>query len=334
MKDIAAETGVSASTISRILNGYKRNFSVKPEIREKVMACVKARGYNPNPVFKSLRATKTKQLSLLLKPEHFSLPSMGHVVNVAMSHITPMLMAKGYAMNFHFNATGMDCPWEPPHWRVDGMLVPNATDASSLALLEESGIPFVCINGVAGRRGAAVMVDEAGNMGILMERLFELGHRRIAYASVRAQAHYSVEERHGAYLKHLGRLGLEPVPGHDEISELDPEDFLKKAVLKAKATALIVYDHVRVARYLQAAWRLGIEVPKRLSVATFNKDPGLLWSIPPVTCVDNSPGKIGEEAMRLLLESIEERRQTKGLEIRVEGSLIERESTGKAPERL
>jgi len=332
MKDIAAETGVSASTISRILNGYKSNFSVKPEIREKVIACVKARGYNPNPVFKSLRAAKTKQIALLLKPEYASLPTMGQVVNSAIEHIAPLLMKRGYSLNFHFNSTDMSAPWEPPLWKVDGAIVPNVETEDSLRLLEGSGLPFVCLNGVAGGKGASVMIDEYSNTALAVKKLYELGHRRIAYASAKALKHYSVWERADAFLGCLKELGLKPANELDRITEFDPEGFLEEAVIKRKATALIVYDHFRAVKYLNAAWRLGIEVPRRLSVITFNDDYLMRWSIPPMTCVGNNASKAGEEAMNLLLDHIEKGREIDGVKIRVKGCLVERESVAQAPE--
>ena len=37
LKEIAAEIGVSPSTVSRVLNGCDKNFTVKPELRKRIL---------------------------------------------------------------------------------------------------------------------------------------------------------------------------------------------------------------------------------------------------------------------------------------------------------
>ena len=37
LKEIAAELGVSPSTVSRVLNGRDKNFTVKPELRKRIL---------------------------------------------------------------------------------------------------------------------------------------------------------------------------------------------------------------------------------------------------------------------------------------------------------
>ena len=56
LKEIAEELNVSPSTVSRVLNGCSKNFTVKPELRARILDQVERSGYKPNRVFSSLRS--------------------------------------------------------------------------------------------------------------------------------------------------------------------------------------------------------------------------------------------------------------------------------------
>ena len=62
MTEIARLTGVSQPTVSRVLNG---NQAVNPEVRERVMACAKAHGYQPNVMAQSLAGSKTHLIGVI-----------------------------------------------------------------------------------------------------------------------------------------------------------------------------------------------------------------------------------------------------------------------------
>ena len=55
LKSIAQELGISPSTVSRVVNGNK-NFSVSPELREKILARANATGYTPNPMYQAMQS--------------------------------------------------------------------------------------------------------------------------------------------------------------------------------------------------------------------------------------------------------------------------------------
>ena len=55
LAEIARELKVSPSTVSRVLNGYSKNFGANPEMRARILEMVEKTGYRPNPVFRSIR---------------------------------------------------------------------------------------------------------------------------------------------------------------------------------------------------------------------------------------------------------------------------------------
>ena len=62
MQDIAAAAGVSASTVSRILNDAPTRVPIAPETRRRVLAEARKLGYRPNPLARALRGAPTMLL--------------------------------------------------------------------------------------------------------------------------------------------------------------------------------------------------------------------------------------------------------------------------------
>jgi len=323
IREIAAEAGVSTSTVSKVLNGYE-NFSVRDEVRNKILELVKRRSYSPNPMFRSLRAEKSRQISFLFQGS--SPFDVGAVVNQAVEAMSPLLAEQCYQLNYTFyQNNGTDAYYLPP-WKVDGIVFTDITRVSVLDSIVEAKTPFVVLNGESGGRGPAVKIDEDIAMAQAVEHLRSLGHSKIVYANGKNYHHYSVAARHDAYMLYMASVGLPLWPGHDEMGA-NPAAFLLKHVLEDGATALIAYDHLLALHYLHAAWELGISVPKRLSIVAFNDQNPAEIAIPPLTCVASPAAEMGRKTVELLLAQIDSGEPSGGLEIKIPGKLIVRRST-------
>ena len=63
IRDIANQLGISASTVSKVINGKG---SISPELRQKVLAVVEEANYQPNLNAKSLRTKTTNTIGVIL----------------------------------------------------------------------------------------------------------------------------------------------------------------------------------------------------------------------------------------------------------------------------
>ena len=86
LKEIAKECSTSPATVSRVLNNYTKNFSVNPELRQKILACAERSGYKPNMIFKTLRTNVNSPISCL-----FSTPDIRFSYGTTMSIIETMI---------------------------------------------------------------------------------------------------------------------------------------------------------------------------------------------------------------------------------------------------
>ena len=94
LKEIAQACSTSPATVSRVLNNYTKNFSVNPELRQRILDYVKQSGYEPNMLFKTLRTNVNTPISCL-----FSTPDIRFSYGTTMSIIEtmiPILQEKGY----------------------------------------------------------------------------------------------------------------------------------------------------------------------------------------------------------------------------------------------
>ncbi|MDA3960731.1 MAG: hypothetical protein PF961_08065 [Planctomycetota bacterium] len=87
---------------------------------------------------------------------------------------------------------------------------------SELAHLEQQGIPYASINGVAGPGGIAVTCDDTQGMQLALTHLWDLGHRRLGYVDTdmgypRQTTHPSVAARAAAYRAFCAKQGIEPL---------------------------------------------------------------------------------------------------------------------------
>jgi len=208
--------------------------------------------------------------------------------------------------------------------RFDGCLSLGLFSPKVLDILRRNKVPTVLINAEADPAWTCVNVDDESGTRAVMRHLLSLGHKRIACnLGETPPAHFSVSIRAATYEQCMREAGLIP-----EEPFVGPVEQLVGRVLASSngPTAILDYEHWSAVRLLQALWRKGVRVPDDISVATFNDTYPVTEVIPPLTTVALPTKQIAEEAVRLLLESIEQ--PLKPLKsVVLQESLVVREST-------
>ena len=353
LKDMARELGVAPSTISRVLNGCSKNFTIPDELRKRILDHVEKCGYRANPVFQSMKLRKNKQVAILF----YSRTSMstGFTVEQMVDKATLFLRDHGYEVNYTFCRVMPPLQnYTMPPWKVAGLLIPDVHDPKTLAEVEKSGVPYVCMNGVAGPGGTSVIVDEHEGVREILESLHSLGHRKISLVSpcfTEEQPYCIGRERYHGFLDHARRLGIQPVTvrihfrqflldswhgadfdlhdGSDPFYVEGPD--FSDELFRHGVTAVICYDDF-VMELLYKAHKHGIAIPEQLSVIAYNDLPFLKRTIPPVSSFRIPAEEMGALAARILVGKLQgdpgfERGKTHSLK----GSLILRESTALCP---
>lgn len=330
IKEIATELEVSPSTVSRVLNGRDKNFSVKPELRQRILDLVAERDYKPNPMYQSMRKKDNQQIAVFL-PNYLE-----SGISASVDAMNNSLFKRGYSFHYLVRPLEQHATYGLPLWKVAGAVAVDVRRSELICELDESGLPYVVLNGVAGPNGSAVQADDAGNMNSAMKYLYELGHRKIGYVnSYRdpklipisfAEQHYSVIRRTAAYFDFCQAHGL-PVLESSKDCSFTVEKAIAEGVERG-FTAYVAYsfsEYMEICHYLYAR---NLHVPQDVSVVAFDNPPLAQFAAPPATCVEIPSLKMGVEAGRILLERLKGSGKNEPQVRMFPGKLVIRDSAG------
>ena len=326
--DVARLCGVTAATVSRVLNDKKKNFSTTEAVRQKIWDTARELGYVPDLSARSLSLRNTRVIGLFASPQTHVAEGINESL---LEGIAETLHSGGY--DVFFGMSPIRSTKNPlPFWRFDGAILMQAPKPETVTELGMRRVPYVCVNERVGNPAAYVLADDAMGMKRAISHLTQLGHKRFAYANARAAyfSHYSVNERYGTLLAAARDGTIKLVPGHDTPFH-SPTEFLKVMVGEGGATAVITYDHQIAVMLMGAAYGLGLRIPQDFSMICFNDVFPVAMLYPPLTAVAVAGREMGRLGADLLLNHLLSPQPHSGREIRVSEDLIVRGSTAPPP---
>ncbi|MBN1674894.1 MAG: LacI family DNA-binding transcriptional regulator [Kiritimatiellae bacterium] len=329
LAQVAKACDVSKSTVSRVLNNYEQGFSVRPEIRERILETAKKLNYRPNLTARSLGQRKTGMVAILGYPIAWD---YGNGVYAPMRTAAgKVLQQAGFDMLLNI-VHAEDALFTLPKWQIDGALVFHALKPEDLDELERTGTTYVSLNGCAGPSGSAVLANDKDGARQAVEYLAALGHKRIAYLDGGHEegSHYSTIARYAGYMEKTAALGLEPI--YHRMAHWHPAEEFSLAVGQDKATAILTSEHMTAIRLIHLAHERGIAVPEQLSVMGFNDELVCQTVYPTLTCMAVPSKAMGTGAAELLLKSLKGDRRFEPERIVLKEELVVRASTA-APRR-
>jgi LacI family transcriptional regulator len=305
MGDVARIAGVSASTVSHVLNGTRK---VNTATRLRVEAAIEATGYRRNVVARSLAAGRTHTVGLSISA--LTNPYFGnlvHAVERALSDAGYVLVVGDSHDEVESEKRVIDSLLDR---KVDGMIVAPAAGSERITLPEitRTGTPLVLID-----RRADIECDQVGSENFLSarslsEHLLDLGHRRIVVVRGRPGIS-STTERFDGYLAALADRGIEV--DADLILDGDSNMDVAKRQVRAlmsgddRPTALVSMNNAMTIGTLKAIRSLGLSVPGDVAFVCYDD---FEWSDlfePKLTAAAQDVETIGATAVRLLLDRVQ-----------------------------
>lgn len=329
LTDIARLCGVSAATVSRVLNGDE-NFSARPEVRQRIIDAAKSIGYAPDLAARNLNRGSTHLIGVFGSPY----THVGEGINDQIFEgIAEAVRSRDYDAFFELAAR------EPverglPFWRFDGAILIQSPQREIVDDLDARRVPYVSVNEIVGTPVASVLADDVLGARLAMEHLAGLGHQRIAYANALSSyfAHYSIGDRLATIEEYAKRHDISLVPGYDQ-NFVAPEAFLRHAVQEHGATAVLCYDHRIAVAILGAAYRFGLKIPDDFSLMCFNDEFPVATIFPPLTVVSVSGREMGSTAARMLLQAMKHGPSDQTTRVNIPERLVIRASTAPPPKR-
>ena len=323
IKDVAAATGLSPAAVSYAMRGVHTS----PETQERVRQAADALGYTGNAVARALARGRTGLVGVLSG----SLEDLGE---------QRFIETLGRQLGRHdLHMVVVDARGEPDRERmlarqladqlVDGLVV-SPLDPSD-ASWEEIGdvLPIVTVgDALAGPTVGEVLFDNRTGVGLVLEHLHRLGHRRLA---VLTPSRPSTPDRPAELVvaETCAALGLEATVVNSRHSmEAAADDAAALLAQEPRPTAVFcLSDSIACGVYVAAAAE-GLEIPRDLSVAGYDDHPIARVIAPQLTSVDWGSPDVATAAAGLLAAAVAGRpRGRSRARVRVSPSLVERAST-------
>lgn len=304
--DIAAKAGVSAMTVSRVINNTGK---ISDKTKVKVRRVMEELNYVPNQMARSLVLQQSNLLFLLItditNPFYTTL-SRG-AEDAAKKHGYRLLFGNSDE-NVQKERDYLDTILTT---RVDGVLVAPAGDPSlpHLETLRKHQVPFVLLDReVPGMESDVVLGDTKEGARKLVDHLCSKGHRKIALIN-------------GSPYVSSARLRLE---GYREALKLNDLNYDEGYVLETAfelrsdlsdiegwldqmdplPTAIVAGNNVLAVEVIRTLHKRGVHVPDQMSLVCFD-DLGPYSEIDPfLTVVAQQAYQFGYLGMQMLIERI------------------------------
>ena len=335
LKDIAAELGLSVTTVSRALAGYD---DVSESTRQRVLKAADAMGYVPDATAQRLQRQRTNVIGFIIPTfgPRFSDPFFSEL----LAGICNEAGRQGYDVLLSTAAPG---PAEMELYRqkvlsrrVDGMLVVRTRcNDPRIAFLVENEVPFVSFGRVDQDFDFPwVDVDGAHGVRQAVDHLAALGHREIGYVGAPTDLTFG-KLRLLAFRESLTALGLPVVSDwllHGELIQRSGHQLASHLLDLAHCpTALLMANDLMALGAVAAAQQRGLQVGHDVSIIGFDDVPPAEHSHPPLTTIHQPIYQIATTITSMLIRILEDK-PLEQEQVLLTPKLIVRESTGIAPE--
>jgi LacI family transcriptional regulator len=332
MQQVAEHAGVSAMTVSNVLNGRK----VSPETRTAVLRAVDALHYVPNPAARQLASAQSLAVGLLhggFEHAFFSAILVG-ALNAATRLGVQLLLEQvdfadpetGWAAIDALRGRGARAVLLPPVLCEALAADPRIAQVELPLMGVATGLPLTSVS--------CVRIDEQAAAREITGLLVAKGHRRIGYIGPPVRLSISTGRR-GGYLEALAAGGLAADPALMVEDVLSFEAALAAAQhlldLPDPPTAIFASNDDMAAAALTAAHMRGLATPGALAVAGFDDGPLATKVWPPLTTVRQPAAEMAGLAVEKLTQQARrgiDNRQARKTTTYLDYAVVRRASTG------
>jgi DNA-binding LacI/PurR family transcriptional regulator len=306
MKDIASATGVSRSTVSRVLSHAPLQVPIALETRQRVEATARSLGYRPNPLARALRGAPTMLLGAIVRDitdpffagavEAVSGEARRRGYNIVLGHAHAQA-TEAFALATMLEARQCDAI----------LLLGDMGDQPRLLDdLRTAHVPVVAMwQGSELDLTPAVNVDNRIGIATGISHLRSLGHRRIAFVGGRLLG--DIRERRAAYAEAMSEEPDTAQPDYVQLvanTPVDGEAALQVLMrLSPRPTAVVASTDVLAIGVLRGALVMGIRVPDELSVVGFDDIPFATSTMPALTTMRMPMAEMASAAIELAIGS-------------------------------
>jgi LacI family transcriptional regulator len=331
VRAIAAETGLSIATVSRVLNGGD---NVAPATCQRVRQVVERLGDRaPEP--RRRPPARVARRPVLVRCPYLLTDYFGHIVTSIAE--TLALHGQGMLLDAGDAVVRSTMVRQLPRRRdlYGAVLILPPEPRAELVALASRSYPLVVVDPRTTVPEGMVSISAAHFSGAraVTRHLIELGHRRIGVISGPPYWH-TRDDRVGGHLAALSEAG---VLGDPDLMR-DGEPAIKTGVwaggelldLRPRPSAVVCFNDKVAVGVMEAAAARGLRVPRDLSIAGFDDIDVSRATTPRLTTVRQPLQEMGRTAVTMLMRQLDGHAH-EALSMELETRLVVRDSTGRAP---
>src|SRR5258708_3470890 len=307
IKDVARESGVNISTVSRALNN---SYGVNHQTREHVAAVAARLNYRPNRVARGLVTGRSHSLGLILSD--IRNPFFAEVARRAED------AARAGNCDLVLCNSDLDADKQMHYVRsllekhIDGILM-NSVSALSReqqAQLTASDVPIVLLNRPASSQLFSTVCanNEAGG-AMAAQYLLDLGHRKIAHLTGPKQ-HGNLSDRTRGFVRALqaAKPAIHSIVRYGKFNFAGGAELTRKLLdAHPDVTAIFAANDVMAFGVLKTALERGLRIPEDLSLIGFDNIQCSGIVHPPLTTIHQPKYEMGQAAVEILLRMAREK---------------------------
>ena len=302
LKDVAKETGLTVSTVSRILNnrGY-----ISDEARKKVREAMEKLNYQPNEVARSLSKQTTNTIGVIVP--HIANPFFSRVISCLESAADE----KGYKILL-FNSKNRDdkqaryveiCKSN----RVAGVILMSGL--VSMDNLKNLSVPLITIERNLEWGTASIECDNKNGGRLAAEHLISKGCRKLLHISGVNETKMPADARETGFIEACEEHGIahhEYKTSIKQYNSSDYHEFLKDALSSNRdCDGVFASSDVIAAQVIQVTRKFGISIPKDVKLVGFDDTDVSLLTTPTITTVHQPVEEMTHAAVEIMLKAIE-----------------------------
>ena len=333
IRDVAKRAGVSAITVSRVINN---SGAVNSATRERVNKAIKELGYVPNILAKSFRSKQTCLIALVLSD----------ITNPFWTTIARGIEDIAEKNGFHVILCNADeNPEKEANYlnvllqrRVDGIIIaPTINDKGRFLMLKRHALPCVLLDRrVDGLKYDTVVSNGREGAKKMTEHLLRLGYRRIVIVAGPPTIS-TAQERVEGYCQALKEKKVpvdESLIVRDTYRENSGYESVKQLLKQEqRPEAIFAGNNFIAVGALHAIRELGLRIPEDVALAGFDDIPQGTLISPALTVVSQPAYEMGVAAAESLISRLSGKYRGKPRDIVFDTSIIIRESCGQVRQR-
>jgi len=305
INDIALETGLSISTVSRVLNGKGEQYRIGKKSQQKIIHAAKALNYIPNQFAANLRTGRSNTIALIV-------PSLNNPFFADLaSNINAEVRKFGYITMISDSDENLEIEelelQQMMSRNIEGLVIaPCGNKSEYIKQLHDQGLPIICIDRYFEALDIPyVSTDNYAGAYNATKHLIESGHSMIACIQ-------GVQQSTPNRLRVKGFIDANESAGIKTYSIVGDDFTVQNGYLETrlllqkneKPTAIFTLSNTIAMGCMKAIKEMNIGVPEDISLITFDDHPYLDYLSTPLSCIAQPVSDISKIAIKFLFLAI------------------------------